>query len=372
MVRGRGRQFVDLCLLPMDAIVEGLYQGRLNLLGVDPHPSAVPHIANDTGIPNGFYETIRNYALRMRRRRWSWRAAGLAGVADVFVDGQDWVGAIPNQFSGRPTEDGNVLLIDLGGTAGTPGIVYQKSTNGGMSYDGPYNLGTDLSITIGDLTITFLSGDSIPVGTLRLNHGGRGLHLNDLGAPGRSLTPGSSPAGDESILHELANQVGDCRIRLVTMREKADEFSGAKGMWWTREADGTVWRFNDGPWAWEEEKDYDETYWARGVIIIDNPPNIIPWEVLGTSTHYLGEPHVAFGTSAPMEWWNRLYVTAYSMKPAHIRVVAIILNFDSTKFNPNDPATCMQNDWYNPHKYDASGNVTLTRPIQYAYFSRVF
>jgi hypothetical protein len=355
----------------MDAIIEGLYQGRLNLLGVDPHPSAVPHIANDTGIPNGVFETIRNYALRMRRRRWSWRAAGLAGVADVFVDGQDWAGAIPNQFSGRPTEDGNVLLIDVGGIAGTPGIVYQKSTNGGMSYDGPYNLGTDLSITIGDLTITFLSGDSIPVGTLRLNHGGRGLRLNDFGAPARGNVAASSPAGDESILHELAQQVGPCRIRLVTMRA-AREATVQFGTWWTREADGTVWRWNYGPWAWELAKDLSNDYTQRGVIIIENPPNIEPWSVLGVGDHYLEEPYVAFGTTAPMEWWNRLYVTAVTLKPAHVLVEAIILNFNSTKFNPNDPSTCMQDDWFNPHKYDADGNVTLTRPVEYAWFSRPF
>jgi len=372
MSRERGRKYVDICLLAYDAIIEGLYQGRLNLLGVDPHPSAVPHIAADTGIPNGLYETIRHYAVRMRRRNWSWRAAGIAGIADVFVDSSDWTGAIPFSFSGRPTEAGIWLNVTTGGTVGTTGILIEVSYDGGSTYEPVIDLGTSEALYVGDLTINWQSGDSLPVGTLRLLHGGRGLRLNDFGAPIRGSVAASSPAGDESILYELAQQVGDCRIRLVTPFTVPGEVSVIRGTWWTRETDGTVWRWNDGPWAWEAELDSQEEYWARGVIIIENPPNIDRWEVLGAETHYLDEAQATFGTSATMEWWNRLYVTAYQMKPAHIHALSIILNFDSTKFNPNDAGTCMQDDWYNPHAYDEDGNITLTRPIQYAYFSRDF
>lgn len=373
MTRERGRKYVDICLLAYDAIIEGLYQGRLNLLGVDPHPSAVPHIAADIGIPNGLYETIRHYMVRMRRRYWSWRAAGIAGIADVFVDSSDWIGAIPFRFSGRPTEAGIWLDVTTGGTVGTPGILIAVSYDGGSTFSPVIDLGSYGTLIVGDLTVEWEIGDSLPTGTLKLQHGGRGLRLNDLGAPIRGSVAASSPAGDESILYELAQQVGDCRIRLVTMREPSDLTpTPAVGTWWTRESDGTVWRWNDGPWAWEAELDLDETYWARGVIIIENPPNVDQWEVLGAETHYLGEPGATFGTSATLEWWNRLYVTAYQFKPAHIHALSIILNFDSTKFNPNDAATCMQDDWHNPHKYDTDGNVTLTRPVTYAHFSRDF
>jgi hypothetical protein len=375
MTRERGRKYVDICLLAYDAIIEGLYQGRLNLLGVDPHPSAVPHIAADIGIPNGLYETIRHYAIRMRRRNWSWRAAGLAGVADIFVNTEDYVGDIPTMFSGQPTEAGVWLSVIAGGTVGTPGIMIEISTDGGMSYAAAIDLGAATTLTVGSLVMTWQSGDSIPVGTLRLQHGGRGLRLNDLSAPIRGSVAASSPAGDESILYELAQQVGDCRIRLVTMRVAGDDNMPplpSVGTWWTREVDGTVWRWNNGPWAWETALDIDETHWARGLIIIESPPNIDRWEVLGAETHYLDEPNTTFGTSATMEWWNRLYVTAYQFKPAHIHALSIILNFDSTKFNPNDMSTCMQGDWFNPHEYDEDGNVTLTRPVEYAHFSRDF
>lgn len=372
MVRGRGRQFVDLCLLAFDGVIEGLYQGRLNLLGVDPHPSAVPHIANDTGIPNGVFETIRNYALRMRRRNWSWRAAGLAGVADVIVDNADWANEIPYRFSGRPTEEGIVLRVISGGVINTTSVTYEYSLDGGATFLGPFVTSTTSQFDFGDLSIYFRTGDTWTTNDeLVLAHGGRGLHLNDFGAPTRGNVAASSPAGDESILHEIAQQVGACRIRLVTMREAAG-LGPAVGMWWTREADGTVWRFNNGPWAWETAADLLSENWARGVIIIDNPPEVIPWEVLGVGSHYTDEPFASFGTTATMEWWNRLYVTAFSMKPAHIRCLSIIVNFDDTKFDPNDAATCMQGDWYNPHKYDSSGNVTLTRPVEYAWFSRPF
>ena len=372
MTRTRGRVYVDICLLAYDAIIEGLYQGRMNLFGVDPHPSAVPHIAADIGIPNGLYETIRHYAVRMRRRNWSWRAAGLAGVADIFVNTEDYTGDIPTTFSGQPTEAGVWLSVIAGGTVGTPGITIEISTDGGASYAAAINLGAATTLTVGELVLTWQLGDSIPVGTLRLLHGGRGLRLNDLGAPIRGSVAASSPAGDESILHEIWNQVGDCRIRLISPFTVPGEVPVIRGTWWTRETDGTVWRWNNGPWAWEAALDLNEDYWARGLIIIESPPNIDRWEVLGAETHYLDEPNTTFGTSATMEWWNRLYVTAYQFKPAHIHALSIILNFDSTKFNPNDAATCMQDDWHNPHAYDIDGNVTLTRPVEYAHFSRDF
>ncbi len=369
MVRGNGRKFVEICLLAYDGIVEGLYQGRMNLLSVDPHPSAVPHIAHDTGIVPGVFETIRSFMLRRRRARWSWRAAGLAGVADIHLNTDDWGGAIPLTFAGRPTEEGIWISVTIGGSIGV-GFTYELSVDGGMSYGAPIAHGIGTTLTVGDVTVTFRSGDSIPVGTLRINHGGRGLLLNDLGAPIRGNLPGSSPAGDESLLHEIAAVVGTCRIRLASMNQDSG-VGPARGTWWTREEDGTVWRFNSGPWAWESEKDMLPEYWSRGVIIIDSPPNIDPWDVLGVGSHYLDEPYASFGTTATVEWWNRLLVTIGQFKPANM-LVTVIINFDPTKFDPNDAATCMQGDWYLPHTYDVSGNVTLTRPVEYAWFSLTF
>jgi hypothetical protein len=194
-------------------------------------------------------------------------------------------------------------------------------------------------------------------GVLRLQHGGRGLLLNDLGAPTRAGA-GPSPAGDESVLHELAKVIGPCRTRLIS----------ADRTWWTRESSGYTWRLSGGPWAWETVADLDSTQWARGIIVIDSPPGIAPWDLLGADAHSLGEPDATYGTTAITEWWNRLSVTIGNFAPRHMLILSVIINFDPTKFDPSDVTTCPQSDWYHSHAYSGSG-ITWTRPVEYAWFS---
>jgi hypothetical protein len=357
MSRTRGRKYVEICTLAIDTLVEGIQQGRLALLGHDPPPDAIPHASRDRGIVAALSELPRDIQFRFRRWLWSWRAAGLAGVADVILNTEDWLGPFPTTLSGTPTEEGNWLSVIFAGTIGTPGIMYEASTNGGMSYEPFVVMGAETEITIGDLTIEFQVGQSIPVGTLRLEHGGRGLVLNDLGAPDRADAAGS-PAGDESLLHEIAQIVGPCRIQLID----------ASGTWWTREADGTVWRLFGGPWAWEAVADADPEQWARGLIVITNPPGIAPWELLGADAHSLGEDQATYGTTAAIEWWNRYSVTVNNFKPAHMLILSTIINFDDTKFDPNDAATCPQSNWYHSHELSGTG-IVWTRPVEYAWFS---
>ena len=363
MSRTRGRRYVEICMLAADVLVEGLQQGRLALLGHDPPPDAIPHASNDRGIVAALTELPRDTALRFRRWLWSARAMGLAGVADVYFHAEDWItagGTPPTTIGGgQPSELGNVLLIDTGGVIGTAGIEYSYSLDGGQSYPVVgVALGTDETILVGDVEVTFRAGQVIPAGTIYLDHGGRGLLLNDLGAPSRS-DAAASPAGDESLLHELSKVVGACRIRLID----------ASGTWWTREANGFTWRLAGGPWAWDPTLDADSSYWSRGLIVIDSPPDVDPWELLSVGAHYVGEPYASYGTTATMEWWNRVSVTIGRFKPANMLVHSVILNFDSTKFDPSDASTCSQDNWYNPHEYDSLGNVTLTRPVDYAWFS---
>jgi hypothetical protein len=360
MTRTRGRKYVEICLLAADVLVEGIQQGRLALLGHDPPPDAIPRASRDRGIVAAIDELPRDIALRFRRWLWSWRAAGIAGVADVIFEAEDWIGAggtVPRTIGGgRPTEDGNVLLIDLGGTIGTAGIQYSVSTDGGLSY-ASFTHDTSDTITVGDVVLTWNAGANIPNGTIYLDHGGRGLVLNDLGAPDRSNAAGS-PAGDESLLHEIAQIVGLCRIQLIS----------ADGTWWTREADGFTWRLFGGPWAWEPIADADPTQWARGLIVITNPPGIDRWELLGADAHSLDEPEATYGTTAIAEWWNRYVVTVANFKPAHMLILSTILNFDDTKFDPSDPSTCPQDNWYHSHELSGTG-IIWTRPVEYAWFS---
>jgi hypothetical protein len=361
MTRLRGRKYVEICTLAIDVLVEGLQQGRLALLGYDPPPDAIPHASRDRGIVAALGELPRDIALRFRRWRWSWRAAGLPGVANVHFRAPDWIGAggtPPQTISGEPNELGNVLLIDNGGTIGINGIQYSYSIDGGQSY--PFTgllLGTSDTFIVDDVEVTFRAGQTIPVGTIYLDHGGRGLVLNDLGAPDRADAAGS-PAGDESLLHELAQVVGECRIQLID----------ANGTWWTRESDGYTWRLSDGPWAWEPIADADPEQWARGLIVITNPPGIAPWELLGADAHSLGEPDASYGTTAITEWWNRLVVTIGNFAPRHMLILSVIVNFDDTKFDPSDASTCPQDNWYHSHEYSGSG-IAWTRPVEYAWFS---
>lgn len=371
MTRTRGRKYVEIVTLAADVLVEGLQQGRLALFGHDPPPDAIPHASRDRGIVAALNELPRDTALRFRRWLWSWRAAGLPGVADVHFRADDWLaagGTPPTTISGgRPNELGNVLLIENPGVIGTPGILYGYSLDGGQSY--PFTglaLGASDTFSIGDVDVMFRVGQTIPVGTIYLDHGGRGLVLNDLGAPDRADAAGS-PAGDESLLHEIAQVVGDCRIQLVSMSQAAG-MGPAKGTWWTREVGGYTWRLSGGPWAWETAVDLDSTMWARGLIIITDPPDIAPWELLGSDAHYLGEPDASYGTTAITEWWNRLTVTINNFKPAHMLVLSVIVNFDSTKFDPSDATTCPQSNWYHSHEYSGSG-IAWTRPVEYAWFS---
>jgi hypothetical protein len=362
MSRTRGRKYVEICLLAADVLVEGIQQGRLALLGYDPPPDAIPRASRDRGIVAALTELPRDTALRFRRWLWSWRAAGLAGVADVRFEAEDWLGAggdLPKLISsGQPSEEGNILLIDIGGTIGVGGIEYSYSIDGGQSY--PFTgiaLGTSDTISVGDVDLQWNAGANIPVGTIYLNHGGRGLILNDLGAPDRADAAGS-PAGDESLLYEIAQIVGPCRIQLIS----------ADGTWWTREADGYTWRVSGGPWAWEPIADADPNQWARGLIVITNPPGVNRWELLGADAHSLGESEASYGTTASIEWWNRYVVTVAKSKPAHMLILATILNFDDTKFDLSDPSTCPQNNWYHSHELSGSG-IIWTRPVEYAWFS---
>jgi len=360
MTRARGRRYVEICTLAIDTLVEGLQQGRFALLGVDPPPDAIPHASRDRGIVAALTELPRDTALRFRRWRWSWRAAGLPGVADLHIDARDWTalgGGIPIAVSGRPTELGNILRIHTDGFIGTPGIQYSFSTDGGATWSLSTALGTATTIAVGDVLLTFRNGQSLPAFDLPLYHGGRGLRLNDLGAPTRAGAA-SSPAGDESLLHEIAQIVGPCRIRLIS----------ADGTWWTREANGYTWRLSGGPWAWEPIADADPEQWARGIIVIDSPPGIAPWELLGADAHSLGEPDATYGTTAITEWWNRVTVTIGNFAPRHMLILTVVLNFDPTKFDPSDATTCPQPNWHHEHEYSGSG-IAWTRPVEYAWFS---
>ena len=360
MSRTRGRKYVEICTIAIDVLVEGIQQARLALLGHDPPPDAIPHASRDRGIVAALTELPRDTALRFRRWLWSWRAAGLAGVADTFIDGANgWIalgGAVPTP-SGLPTEEGAVLRISVDGVIGTPGITFQISTDGGATFNGLQPLLAETNVLLGDLTLTFKVGDVIPSFDLPIWHGGRGLVLNDLGAPDRADAMGS-PAGDESLLHEIAQIVGACKIQLID----------ANGTWWTREADGYTWRLSGGPFAWEAVADADPEQWSRGIIVITNPPNVVPWEVLGADAHSLGEDQATYGTTAPIEWWNRYSVTVGNFKPANMLILATILNFDSTKFDPSDASTCPQSNWYHSHELSGTG-IIWTRPVEYAWFS---
>jgi hypothetical protein len=265
---------------------------------------------------------------------------------------------LPVSIAGQPNELGNVLLIDIGGVIGVAGIQYSYSEDGGQSY--PFTgllLGTSDTFVVGDVSVTFRVGDPLGVGTIYLDHGGRGLILNDLAGFDRT-TPIGAPAGDESILYEIAKVVGDCKIQLVD----------ASGTWWIREVGGYVWRLIGGPWAWQADVDVDPTHWSRGVIIITNPLGVAPWEVLGADAHTLGEPHAAYGTTSGIEWWNKYVATVAKTKNANILILATILNFDDTKFDPSDASTCMQSNWYQCHELSGTG-VIETRPVSYAWFS---
>ena len=357
MSRTRGRKYVEICTLAIDVLVEGIQQARLALLGHDPPPDAIPHASRDRGIVAALTELPRATALRFRRWLWSWRAAGLAGVADVILNTDDWVGPFPNSLAGATTEAGIWISVIVAGTIGSSDVQYEASDDGGMSYVPAATMGAESTITFGGLTIEFLPGQAIPVGTLRLEHGGRGLILNDLGAPDRTDAAGS-PAGPESLLHEIAQIVGACRIQLID----------ASGTWWTREADGMTWRLFGGPFAWGPDAPPDPELWSRGIIVITNPPNVVPWEALGADAHSLGEDQATYGTTAPIEWWNRYSVTVGNFKPANMLVLATILNFDATKFNPSDASTCPQSNWYHSHELSGTG-IIWTRPVEYAWFS---
>jgi hypothetical protein len=360
MSRTRGRKYVEICLLVADVLVEGIQQGRLALLGHDPPPDAIPRASRDRGIVAALGELPRNIALRFRRWRWSWRAAGLPGVADIHIDASEWTGlggGIPISVTGVPTVEGNVLRISVDGVVGTPGVTFTTSTDGGATFGSITPLGTDTTIVIGDVAIEFRNGQSLPSADLPIRHGGRGLVLNDLGAPDRTEEAGS-PAGDESLLYEIAQIVGECRIQLIS----------ADGTWWTRESDGYTWRLSGGPWAWEPVADADSEQWARGLIVITNPPGIAPWELLGADAHSLGEPDASYGTTAITEWWNRLVVTIGNFAPRHMLILSVIVNFDDTKFEPSDASTCPQNNWYHSHELSGSG-IIWTRPVEYAWFS---
>lgn len=359
--RNYGRRFVEVCLVSFDIVVEGLYQGRLALFGVEPPVDAMPRMARDRGIVPGILESARSYALRLRRWRWSWRAAGLPGVANVVLEGNSWSGTLPVPSGGSPPYNALpcLLRVSNGGTVGTPGILYQVSADG-ESFGPVTALGTDTSITVGDLVLTWQVGDTWNNGDeFQFRHGGRGLLLNELGAPNRK-TPAASPAGDEGILHEIAGILlpKTTRIRLIS----------ADGTWWTREADGYVWRLMGGPWGWEAEKDADPSYWARGLIVIDAPEGVEHWEVMGATTHNLGEPFAVFGVNTGIEFWNRMRVTVSNFNARHMLVLSTILNFDPTKFNPSDPSTCPQGTWHEPGQIDSAGHVTASRPIEYAWF----
>lgn len=358
MTRDYGRRFVEVCLVSFDIVVEGLYQGRLALFGVEPPTDAMPRMARDRGIVPGIWESARSYALRLRRWRWSWRAAGLPGVADVVLDCTQWSGNSPTP-TGRPMEDVSYILhVVTSGVVGSGDIEYQLTVDG---VTGPVtSLGFATTLTIGDLVLTWQNGDVWnSFDEMHFRHGGRGLLLNELGAPNRKM-PAASPAGDEGILNEIAGILlpKTTRIRLIS----------ADGTWWTREANGYVWRLMGGPWGWEAEKDADPSYWARGLIVIDAPEGVDHWEVMGATTHNLGEPFAVFGVNTGIEFWNRMRVTVSNFNARHMLVLSTILNFDPTKFNPSDPSTCPQDNWHEPGQIDSAGHVTASRPIEYAWF----
>ena len=254
-----------------------------------------------------------------------------------------------------------MLRVSNGGTVGIAGIQYQISTDGGATYGSVMPLGLATTVPIGDLTLTWENGDTWNNGDeFVFRHGGRGLLLNDLGGPSRG-EPAASPAGDEGILHEIAGALlpKTTRIRLIS----------ADGTWWTREANGYLWRLHDGPWGWEAEKDADPEYWARGLIVIDAPEGVEPWEVMGATTHTMPEPQAVFGVNTGIEFWNRLRIVVSKWKASHMLILSTVLNFDQTKFDPRYPATGPQDTWYEPGLLDVDGNVTASRPIEYAWFA---
>lgn len=360
-LRERGRKFTEVCLVAKDIIVEGLYQGRLALLGTSPPPDSIPYLARDTGIVAGVYELAEAFAKRLRRQDWSWRAAGLPGVANAHITPipSDTI-AIPTNVSGTPTEAGNVLRVTTGGTIGIAGIIYDVSTDGGVTFGGTTALGTSDTFIVGDVQVTFLAGQAIPTGDMLLGHGGFGLRLNDLGAPARGNVAAPSPAGPEGMLHELAGVLAPNipKMRLVS----------ANGVWWTREPGGYLWKLNGGPFAWEAAKDSDPAWDKRGYLVL-YPENIQPWEVLGTGSHILNEPNAVFGTTSGVGFWNAVSSTLANFKPADMLILSVILCFDSTKFDPANPTTCPEGDWYDPVKYNPDGSTEPSRPIDYAWFS---
>jgi len=361
-VRERGRKFVEVALTTVDIITEGLYQGRMALLGTSPPPDSIPYLARDSGIVAGVAELAEAYARRLRRMSWSWRAAGLPGVANVHVYPipSDTV-AIPTDVTGTPTEEGNVLRVLVGGTIGIAGITYEVSTDGGLTFPTSTVLGTSDTFVVGTMTVKFLAGQTIPAGDMVLNHGGFGLRLNDLGAPARNNIAASSQAGPEGILHEVAGILAPNipRMRLVS----------ANGVWWTREPNGYLWKLYGGPFAWEASKDSNPQWDKRGYLVIFAGDNIARWDAMGASSHVLGEPGAVFGTTTGVDYWNALTSTISNFKPADMLLVSVILCFDPTKFDAADPTTCPTGDWWDPVRHNADGSTEPSRPIDYAWFS---
>lgn len=362
MFRTLGRKFTEVCLLSFDMIAEGMYQGRLAFLGSDPPDDACFYAQKDRGITKGSFEANRNFALRLRRWQWSHRAKGLAGVPDIIVHGESVTGWIPTSFSGRPTRAGVMVRCVNDGVVGTPGIQYSISEDGGATFGPVTDLGTDTTITVGEFSMTWVGGRQWGLGEeLIIEHGGRGLIMNDLGAPVRK-TPAGSPAGGEGFIHELRNVLSPYtpRIRLAS----------ANGDWYTLEPDGYLWRLVNGPWAWETAKDATHTQDWRGVIIVDaSALPYEPWLPVGSELYEIGVPLEVFGSTTQVYFWNRWITVVQRFKAAQMLALSTILSWNPNLFDPSIPSTCMHGDWYVSHGYDSNGDMYVTRPIEDAWFS---
>lgn len=138
-----------------------------------------------------------------------------------------------------------------------------------------------------------------------------------------------------SVLRSLRAYLGAVKVRTV------DD----GGNWYTIDADGTETHYHaPGSWNW------GGFGWARGWVIIYAPASWAVWPAF-----YEIDPTLWGGSLAGNGWTlgqQVEYVVAEEIrqrvrerKPAHLRVVNIIIAFDPLSFNPLDPDTCPDGNW---------------------------
>jgi hypothetical protein len=116
------------------------------------------------------------------------------------------------------------------------------------------------------------------------------------------------------------------------------------GNWYTIEADGTESHLHlPGSWNW------GGSGWARGWLII-YPASWEVWPAFyeNDATLYGGNlqgGNYTVGQQVAFDVAEEIRQRVRERKPAHLRVVEIIIAFDPASFNPLDPATCPDGNW---------------------------